>query len=432
MVIKNAVNERKCADLTTLYDQLESHLRALDTLGRSKEKFADFLSPLVESCLPEDVLRTWERHTTSSILNNDAELPENSQRSLENLMAFLRQEVNGEEMINLVRSGFGFQGKVKREVVNSERTEIPSAALIFAAKGRIKCVFCSNFHPSQDCGKAGRMTREGKKTAVLRKGLCLVSLKNGHMAKKCHSNVRCVICFKRHYAVLCRELLNTSKNVFPKQVNFNNYKLPTQQIPPLLLRFRTGATGVIADIKQAFLPLSVRPEDRNFLRLLWWNIKDRSKLEFFRYCRVVFGVTSSPFLLNGSIRHHLNSNEYQLESLQTTVEKLKRGFYLDNLTTSVESQEELEQFKTQTMEIMNAASFELRCWVHIGVQDQESQSLIAIKWDTETDELYCVSLQVDIGFSETVSKRKLLSMVNSIYDPIGFTSPATVLPKLLL
>ncbi|GBM14893.1 hypothetical protein AVEN_28614-1 [Araneus ventricosus] len=131
-------------------------------------------------------------------------------------MAFLRQEVNGEEMINLARSGFGCQGKIKREVVNSQRTEIPSA-LISVTQERIKCVFCSNFHPNQDCGKAGRMTREEKKTAVLRKGLCLVCLKTGHMAKKYYSNVRFVICLKRHYAILCPELLNTSKNVFPKQ-----------------------------------------------------------------------------------------------------------------------------------------------------------------------------------------------------------------------
>ncbi|GBL87259.1 hypothetical protein AVEN_28792-1 [Araneus ventricosus] len=54
----------------------------------------------------------------------------------------------------------------------------------------------------------------------------------------------------------------------------------SEQIPPLPLRFRTGAIGVIADIKQAFLQLSVIPEDRDFFRLLWWNIKDRSKLEF--------------------------------------------------------------------------------------------------------------------------------------------------------
>ncbi|GBN39622.1 hypothetical protein AVEN_37160-1 [Araneus ventricosus] len=84
------------------------------------------------------------------------------------------------------------------------------------------------------------------------------------------------------------------------------------------------------------------------------------------------------------------------------------------------------------MEIMNAVSFELRCWAHTGVQDQKSQSVLGIKWDTETDELYCISPQVDIGFSEIVSKKKLLFFVSSIYDPIGFTSPATLLPKLLL
>ncbi|GFS59627.1 uncharacterized protein NPIL_241391 [Nephila pilipes] len=37
-----------------------------------------------------------------------------------------------------------------------------------------------------------------------------------------------------------------------------------------------------------------------------------------------------------------------------------------------------------------------------------------------------------MGISDTISKRKLLSIVNSIYDPIGFTSLATLLSKLLL
>ncbi|GFY08279.1 uncharacterized protein TNCV_1356861 [Trichonephila clavipes] len=86
----------------------------------------------------------------------------------------------------------------------------------------------------------------------------------------------------------------------------------SEQIPPLSLRFRIGAIGVIADIKQAFLQLAVKPEDRDYLRFLWWNTKDKSKFKFFRHCRLVFGETSSPFLLNASIRHHVNSAEFQL------------------------------------------------------------------------------------------------------------------------
>ncbi|GFT93957.1 integrase catalytic domain-containing protein [Nephila pilipes] len=84
------------------------------------------------------------------------------------------------------------------------------------------------------------------------------------------------------------------------------------------------------------------------------------------------------------------------------------------------------------MQIMNAASFELRSWAHTGIKHLESQNVLGLKWDTETDELYCVHPEADMGISDTISKRKLLSIVNSIYDPIGFTSPATLLPKLLL
>ncbi|KAF8784366.1 hypothetical protein HNY73_010054 [Argiope bruennichi] len=62
----------------------------------------------------------------------------------------------------------------------------------------------------------------------------------------------------------------------------------------------------------------------------------------------------------------------------------------------------------------------------------KSQNVLGLKWDTETDELYCVHPEADMGISDTISKRKLLSIVNSIYDPIGLTSPATLLPKLLL
>ncbi|GFV95789.1 DUF1758 domain-containing protein [Trichonephila clavipes] len=60
---------------------LEMKLRALDSLGQAKEKFADFLEPLVKSCLPESVLRAWERSRVSE--DNDHST---SQGSLEKLM----------------------------------------------------------------------------------------------------------------------------------------------------------------------------------------------------------------------------------------------------------------------------------------------------------------------------------------------------------
>ncbi|GFX61625.1 integrase catalytic domain-containing protein [Trichonephila clavipes] len=44
-----------------LYDNLEQQIRALATLGVTTDKCACLLYPLVESCIPEDLLRVFQR-----------------------------------------------------------------------------------------------------------------------------------------------------------------------------------------------------------------------------------------------------------------------------------------------------------------------------------------------------------------------------------
>ncbi|GFS63804.1 DUF1758 domain-containing protein [Trichonephila clavipes] len=98
--MKNAVSGRTKTDLSTLYDELEGKLRSLESLGRTQEKYGDFLTPLVESCLPEEILMAWER-------KRNTETDAKGSRTLEHLMTFLRLEVQGEEMVQLAKSGFG-------------------------------------------------------------------------------------------------------------------------------------------------------------------------------------------------------------------------------------------------------------------------------------------------------------------------------------
>ncbi|KAF8763121.1 hypothetical protein HNY73_021336 [Argiope bruennichi] len=102
MVMKNAASGRSKTDLPALYDELEGKIRALESLGRTQEKYSEFLCPLVESCLPEEILLAWERSQNQRSLSETK-----NPRTLEFLMNFIRQEVKGEEMINLARAGFG-------------------------------------------------------------------------------------------------------------------------------------------------------------------------------------------------------------------------------------------------------------------------------------------------------------------------------------
>ena len=68
----------------------------------------------------------------------------------------------------------------------------------------------------------------------------------------------------------------------------------------ILLRFRFNFITILADIKQAFLNVEISKEHRDFLRFLWYenvNSESDAKLIVYRFLRVVFGVTCSPFLL---------------------------------------------------------------------------------------------------------------------------------------
>ncbi|GFS37439.1 uncharacterized protein TNIN_416811 [Trichonephila inaurata madagascariensis] len=104
MVIKNAVSGRATTDLPSLYE-LESKIRALENLGRTQEKYGDFLSPLAESCLPEEILIAWERFRN---LNEATD----GKCSLEQLLRFLNKEVHGEQLIEL---GFSSGSPRKRD-----------------------------------------------------------------------------------------------------------------------------------------------------------------------------------------------------------------------------------------------------------------------------------------------------------------------------
>ena len=80
-----------------------------------------------------------------------------------------------------------------------------------------------------------------------------------------------------------------------------------QRILNILLRFRSYRVALTADIEKAFLMISMAEKDQDVLRFLWVDdvMKDPPKIRILRFARVVFGVSSSPFLLNATIKNHL-------------------------------------------------------------------------------------------------------------------------------
>ncbi|UYV81516.1 hypothetical protein LAZ67_20001410 [Cordylochernes scorpioides] len=196
-------------------------------------------------------------------------------------------------------------------------------------------------------------------------------------------------------------------------------------IPDLLLRFRLGKYGIIADIRKAFLQIQVREEYREFLRFLWWK-KDQKTLKFYRHCRLVFGLTSSPFLLAATIKYHLSLPQFQDNRC---AELLARSFYVDNCILSLSPTHDVKKFTKESSDIMMQAKFELRDWMwnEPGITEQDPASILGMKWHLQTDTI-AINVQSlkNIDEEKSITKGSILSACHRIFDPIQFTCPATI------
>ena len=243
--------------------------------------------------------------------------------------------------------------------------------------------------------------------------------------------------------------LNKCLHVGPK---FN------QKLLDILIRFQAHRIAVTADIEKALLMVSVE-KDCDALRFLWVrNIHENPpKIRPLRFTRVVFGVSLSPFLLNATIRHHL---EGYRKSHPDLIQLLLDSFYVDDLTTGANSEEEAHSVYAESKRILKEGGFNL--WKFrtncLSLQQRIDAIEGASGSQTLTEESYagatlrrshkkprfleCNGTQTDcLIFSvsdiaraaEVVepTKKNVVSVVGRFYDPIGFLAPVVLRFKLL-
>ena len=236
-----------------------------------------------------------------------------------------------------------------------------------------------------------------------------------------------------------------------------------QNILDIILRFRMYMIALIGDIEKAFLMVSVAPEDRDVLRFLWVDdvAKEFPQILVFRFTRVVFGVSSSPFLLNATLKYHMESfKDIDLPY----VEKFLKSIYVDDVTLGADDEEELYDLYEKSKRRLAEGGFNLRKLIcssptsqaridrHecdltqrvdlqnseddqsytkatlVGdVQCDEIQKVLGVLWNPvgdclvfDTSNIYKLALGVQ------PTKRSVVSLISRFFDPIGVISPITV------
>ncbi|XP_035210041.1 histone-lysine N-methyltransferase NSD2-like, partial [Stegodyphus dumicola] len=86
---------------------VKSKLRALEVVGVGRDKYAAMLYPLVESSLPDDTLRAWQKFRVINHSQRESESSEQKEKNssthrmdLDGLLSFLLDEIEGEERVS--------------------------------------------------------------------------------------------------------------------------------------------------------------------------------------------------------------------------------------------------------------------------------------------------------------------------------------------
>ena len=229
----------------------------------------------------------------------------------------------------------------------------------------------------------------------------------------------------------------------------------------LLLKFPVHPVVLSAGIENAYLQININKEHRDYLRFLCYrNLKEESIIRY-RLTRVIFGVTLSQFLLIGTVQTHAKKYENIDPEF---ARKVKKDFYVDDLNSGAKSTEGFEFYKKVKSRFSGGASFNIRKWwtndpeLRKLIHDYENRKIVNIErhvnrevpkyikivnsfnnenvlglyWDHQRD---VISLKIGEIFKEAVNivptKRNILSIIASVYDPICYLQPLVIMLRIL-
>lgn len=213
----------------------------------------------------------------------------------------------------------------------------------------------------------------------------------------------------------------------------------TNQLTGVLLRFREETVAFTADIEKMFYQVRVADSHRSMLRYLWWRDNDLNKEVIdHEMCVHVFGAASSPGCSNYALKRTAVDNCVTFGKDAETV--LKRNFYVDDLLKSMPNGETAIDLLLQVIAMCRAGGFNLTKVVSnhqpllntlpeekrksvtsldLVQEGNQEERALGIRWNLIKDKFgFRILLNCKV-----LTRRTILSVLCSIYDPLGFAAP---------
>ncbi|XP_033758237.1 uncharacterized protein LOC117340586 [Pecten maximus] len=222
----------------------------------------------------------------------------------------------------------------------------------------------------------------------------------------------------------------------------------TNNLLGVLMRFREEPVAVIGDIEAMFYQVKVPVNERDYLRFYWWpNGNTANEPRSYRMTVHLFGASSSPSVCNFALQKTAEDSQERFP--QEVQDTLKRNMYVDDCLTSVATEKKAISLIHDVTQMCKSGGFRLTKWTSNSdvvvesipegdrAQEVKLRSLdskppieraLGVYWFMENDSL---GFQIQMK-DKPVTRRGILSVTSSVYDPLGIASPFVLKAKSIL
>ncbi|XP_062707592.1 uncharacterized protein LOC134288019 [Aedes albopictus] len=224
-------------------------------------------------------------------------------------------------------------------------------------------------------------------------------------------------------------------------------------LPAVLSRFRQFPVAVAGDIKEMFHQIKIRKQDQQSQRFLWREHPSEQPRIYIMEV-ATFGSTCSP--ASAQFVKNLNAAEYA-DQYPRAVVAIHDNHYVDDYLDSFQTIEEAVQVVGEVKHVHAMGGFEIRNMLSNSVEvlrrieelpgenskdlsltrGETTESVLGMRWvPTEDAFTYTFALRADLQAvledDHVPTKRELLKVVMSLFDPLGCISFFLVHGKILI
>ena len=251
-----------------------------------------------------------------------------------------------------------------------------------------------------------------------------------------------------HHEVLRPEKKSTPiRIVFNSSSNYNGHILNEywmkgadllNDLFGVILRFRESEVAFVGDISKMYHRVLIPTVDQHVHRFLWRNFEDR-KPDIYVMQVLTFGDKPSSAMAQTALKKTAEECEVMYPE---AAKLIKSNTYMDDICESVHTQDEARKLTQEVDTVLKTGGFSVKEWSYSDTKadtpdqddcsfvNSQQEKVLGVVWRKEDDVLtYKFALKEDDACDQ-LSKRKVLSRISGIFDPIGYASAVLIQAKM--